>query len=281
MGSLNELIDALATSYPIQQRALMELRECLELVVEKPHALVTHIGEVINDFVTKANSAAHIGPIPEAASTFAAHPQQGIKNPSPQKVEVPKKAAEAKGDPKKKGDAGHKAVQFETKTGTKSKFLPLDEYKEMLKKMSPEERTKLDNDRDVKAMKTFNDFLKKQGKDAKKFLEKSKRSDGESVCHLKRSSHGDGLVYVDKSLQEKMEDYERNALRRLVKVSLRHHGIDKLKTEADKAKSRVMMVASWHRSRDHDEFAELSSEDGSEDESEDGSSEEENYAVNS
>jgi hypothetical protein len=73
-----------------------------------------------------------------------------------------------------------------------------------------------------------------------------------------------------------MEDYERNALRRLVKVSLRHHGIDKLKTEADKAKSRVMMVASWHRSRDHDEFAELSSEDGSED----GSSEEESYAVN-
>jgi hypothetical protein len=37
-----------------------------------------------------------------------------------------------------------------------------------------------------------------------------------------------------------------------------------------------MMVASWHRSRDHDEFTELSSEDGSED----GSSEEESYAVN-
>ena len=267
LGALNEVIELLTAGFPTQQSALMDLRESLEIVAEKPNAMVTHIGDAINDFVTKSKTAAHVGPIPEAASVFAAYPQLNVTAQSPQKVGVPKKAAEVKGDQLKKGEASPKTGQAETRTGNKSKFLPPDEYKEMLKNLSPEERAKLDRERDLEAMLKFNDSLKRLGVDAKRFLEKSRGPDGGTLCHLKRSGRGDELVFVDKSLKDKMDEKEGNALRRLIEVSLRHHGIVKPKTAAEKVKNRVMMAASWHRSREDDQFADLNFDgDESEDE---------------
>ena len=64
-----------------------------------------------------------------------------------------------------------------------------------------------------------------------------------------------------------MDEKEGNALRRLIEVSLRYHGIVKPKTAAEKVKNRVMMAASWHRSREDDQFADLNFDgDESEDE---------------
>jgi len=272
MGAFNELIE-LAEAFPHQRRAMMELRADLEIVVAKPQASVADIGTVINEFVKNSSSAAHIGPIPEA-SVFAAYPQLQVKVVPPPKAEVPKRPADGKGEQAKKGETAQKAGPAGKgasrpsagKGGDKpSRFLPPDEYEKMLSDMSSEERAEYDQDRDIKAMRKVNSCLQRLGVDAKQYLVKSTLADGRALCHLKRTGTGRdiGIAYIDKSIYERMDQGEKNALRRVVDASFRHHKIvkpGKPKTKAEQQKQRVMYAARSIRSGEA-QFDDLSEEE--------------------
>ena len=263
MGAVNEAIDA-CEPFPVQQLAMMELRNTLESAVDKEDPTVADLGNAINEFLKKSSAAQHIGPIQEASvftarqQTQIAAPSAKIKAPPPQprQLEAKRSDADSAGLPTSGKGKGKRRQAL---TGGKSGMpKSLKEYQEMLKNMSPEQRAQFDRTNNENAMVRLNDFFKQNNLDASKYLQKAKTADGSTVCYLKKSTSGTDLVYIEKHIFDRMDQQVRSALRRLSALSRRYHGIVLSKTGPTDSQVKIVMAATTRSSRlTEDPFDEL------------------------